>query len=85
MRLLSRLRPPHLPLEGLELVLRAGRALPLVGARGVRLQCLEGCTWITQPGDCRDIYLAAGEGWQVTGDGRVLIEAVDRAVVTLRR
>lgn len=85
MSLLPLSRSPQLSLDGLELVLRDNRPLRLAGAKGYHLRCTGGCAWVTVPGDPRDIYLFAGDDWQVPGDGQVLIESVGGAVVALGR
>lgn len=69
---------------GLEVVLRQDHPLRLVRARGRRLLCTGGCAWITAPGVPDDIFLHAGEAWEVADDGLVLVEAVGRATVRMQ-
>ncbi len=69
--------------NGLEVVLREDRPLRLVRARGRRIVCTAGCAWITAPGVRADIYLNAGEAWEVGSDGLVLVEAVRSATVAI--
>jgi len=68
-----------------EIVLRENRPLRLTRARGRRIVCISGCTWITAPAVAEDIYLKAGEGWLIPNQGLVLVEAVGSATVILRR
>jgi hypothetical protein len=44
--------------------------------RGVKLRCLSGQVWITQPGDFMDHLLAAGREFVITRSGRVVIQAL---------
>lgn len=76
-------RRPHLRLDGLEILLAAGRPLRLHRARGLRLRCTGGRAWITAAGLFEDVVLQAGEIWEVPGDGLVLVEGLGRATVAL--
>ena len=52
-----------------------GRLLSLRGARGSSLRVCAGMVWITAE-DCEDdVFLAAGESWEVACDGLVLVES----------
>jgi len=44
--------------------------------RGVKLRCLTGQVWITQPGDAMDHLVGAGREFVITRSGRVVIEAL---------
>ena len=44
--------------------------------RGVKLRCLSGEVWITQPGDFVDHMVAAGREFVITRPGRVVIQAL---------
>jgi hypothetical protein len=44
--------------------------------RGVKLRCLSGRVWITQPGDGTDYLLGAGREFMVTRAGKVVIQAL---------
>lgn len=46
-------------------------------AAGLRLQCHEGCLWITLDGDSRDIVLQPGESFVVAEPRRALIYALE--------
>lgn len=70
--------------DQIEIVLRENRPLRIARARGRRIVCTAGCAWITAPGVRDDIYLNAGDAWEVDCDGLVLIEAVSSATVALR-
>jgi hypothetical protein len=62
-------------LHGATIALRAHGVTTLKGARGVRLVAVTGAFWVTQDGDRRDYFLAAGEDLDVATDGAVVIEA----------
>jgi hypothetical protein len=40
------------------------------------LYCMQGCIWVTQEGDIRDYLLEAGDAFQVTLTGLVLVRAL---------
>ena len=58
-----------------------GTPLRLRRIGGQRIQCRQGCVWITVAGHGDDIFLAAGEAWTVPGDGLVLVEAERGAAI----
>lgn len=72
-------------LADIELVLRNRHPLRLDRASGKRVRCISGCVWITAPGVVADIFLKAGASWCISGQGRVLVEAVGCATVTVGR
>jgi hypothetical protein len=49
--------------------------LRLRSARGTAIEVVQGRVWITEDGDRRDRFLAAGGRYQVCGDGLVLVGA----------
>ena len=69
--------------DRMEFVLAADQPLRLAGARGRRILCTGGRAWITAPGHLDDVILAAGEAWEVSSDGLVLVEGLGRATVRL--
>ena len=50
---------------------------------GCRVACLSGSIWVTQDRDPRDIMLAAGEDCRITGNARVLVQALEAARISL--
>jgi hypothetical protein len=62
-------------LHGATIALPAHGVTTLEDARGVRLMAVAGSFWVTQDGDRRDYFLAAGEDLDITTDGAVVIEA----------
>ena len=54
-----------------------------VGMRGLALACGEGSVWLTQEGDPEDHVVRAGERFQVAGPGRVVVQALRPARVSL--
>ena len=69
----------QIDLSGSEFCLHSGQPLSLSHARGCRLRCTAGVLWITVPGLVEDVFLESGEEFTVPDQGRVLVEAVDRA------
>jgi hypothetical protein len=61
------------------LALPARGVTTLDGARGARLVAVVGAFWVTQDGDRRDYFLAAGEELDITTDGAVVVEAQEDA------
>ncbi|MGH8740424.1 MAG: DUF2917 domain-containing protein [Burkholderiales bacterium] len=55
------------------LELKAKQCLRLRGARGVAIEVLAGCVWITEDGRGGDAFLGPGRGYRVWGDGLVLV------------
>jgi hypothetical protein len=49
--------------------------LRLRSARGTAIEVVAGRVWITEDGDPRDRFLAAGGRYRVCGDGLVLVGA----------
>ena len=62
-------------LHGATIALPAHGVTTLEDARSVRLMAVAGSFWVTQDGDRRDYFLAAGEDLDITTDGAVVIEA----------
>ena len=63
-------------------LLRAARDLPKTGlfrihdGQGQRIECLQGCLWLTQESDPRDIILEAGEGFTIDRAGETFLSAL---------
>jgi len=53
-------------------------------SRWSRIECNEGCVWITQSGCAEDIILQKGQVYDCAGDGTIVMEAISSAKVTLR-
>jgi Protein of unknown function (DUF2917) len=47
----------------------------------VEIGCLSGLLWITQPGDPRDLFVAAGQSVRVAPSGLTLVTAIELAVL----
>jgi Protein of unknown function (DUF2917) len=52
-------------------------------APGARIDCLEGCIWVTVDGDRRDVIVEAGGSFAFDRRGRALVHALERARVRL--
>lgn len=66
-----------------EFVINEDHPLAARHARGVVIRCTAGQVWITVAGHGDDIFLAAGDSWLCPGDGLLLIDALNRAQVTI--
>jgi hypothetical protein len=58
-------------------------SLRLGAAPGTRIDCLDGCVWVTIDGDRRDVIVEAGGSLVVDRRGRVLVHALEHARVRL--
>lgn len=59
------------------------QTLRLPAARGQRIECLEGCVWITIDHDRRDLVVAAGQAFTADRHERVLVHALQPSCVRL--
>jgi len=57
--------------------------VPIQSAIGIRIDCLRGRLWITEPGAVDDIVLEAGESYVISGNGVALVQALREALVGL--
>jgi DUF2917 family protein len=53
--------------------LNVGELLEVSDGKGLAVRCLEGCVWLTQSDDQRDIVLGAGEGFVLDVHGVALV------------
>jgi hypothetical protein len=68
-----------------EHTLLKSRTVALPASRGLRIDCLEGCLWITQDGDPRDVVVQSGQSFTVDRDQRALVYAMEAARVRVSR
>lgn len=59
--------------------------LRLPAALGQRIECVEGCVWITMDHDRRDLIVAAGQAFTADRHERVLVHALQPSCVRLVR
>jgi DUF2917 family protein len=57
------------------------QTLRIESHREVEIGCLSGLVWITQPGDPRDLFVAAGQSVQVAPSGLTLVTAIQPALL----
>jgi hypothetical protein len=68
----------------LEPVALAARSVHRIeNAKGIRVSCVRGATWITQESDPRDLILAAGQSVVLDRPGLAVAYAFKDAVITL--
>jgi hypothetical protein len=65
-------------------MLPAERSLRIERGSHVCITCLSGLLWVTQEGDLRDLFPVAGDSLELSGDGVVLITALEPSVVSTR-
>ena len=66
--------------------LNKGRLLRIEPGRRQRVECLNGCLWITQDNDTRDIVLNPGEGFTLDRpEGALLSALADSRLMVLER
>jgi hypothetical protein len=66
-------------------LLPKSQTLVLPAPLGHRVDCLEGCVWITLDSDPRDVVLQAGQSFTVDRDRRALVHALDPVRVRVTR
>jgi hypothetical protein len=79
---LFRLRPGSGPARTLRLAPR--RIVRLHPAPGSVVSVAAGRVWLTQPGDCADHFVSAGERLRLSGRGPVLVESDGAGGAVLR-
>lgn len=60
-----------------------GSMLKIEDGRGIVLEVKRGMLWLTQEGDTRDRYIAAGDWLRLDGDGLAIANALKRTVVCI--
>jgi hypothetical protein len=64
--------------------LEQGDLLPLDGAKGVRVSCIEGSLWLTEERGAGDVVLQPGQSYEVAASGRTLVQAMSRSRVAVQ-
>ena len=54
---------------------------PRDGAGIVEIRCVAGAVWITQEGRAKDTVLSAGGRFDIRGDGKLIVQALQDAVI----
>jgi hypothetical protein len=60
-----------------------GQSLRVCGALDVRIDCADGCLWITQDHDIRDIVLQRGESFTLDRPGVAILYACSRSIFVM--
>ena len=71
------------PVKSVTTELRKDAMLPLRGAKGRTVQCLEGAVWITQDHDRNDTVLEPGQGFELDRSGKAIILALRASRILL--
>jgi len=69
--------------SGAELFVPAGGLLRLEEACGKRIACTDGLLWITVAGEYDDIFLHAGQCYDIPAQGLVLVESLENSRVAV--
>lgn len=69
--------------ENVQIFLRKDRSLRVSDGRAMNIVCIDGCLWITQDGDPRDIILRRGESFTIDRPGVALVHAFESSVISL--
>ena len=73
-------RTQSAPMSSVE-ILGKGATLALLRPVGYRIDCLEGCVWVTLDGDKRDIVLSAGQSYWPDRHAQALVHALEESRV----
>jgi hypothetical protein len=60
-----------------------GACLHLGNAEGRTVTCTLGTLWLTHDGDCKDVVIEAGQSHAVTRPQRLIVQALEDAVLQL--
>ena len=64
--------------------LNKNQTLTLARPKHTQIECFNGCVWVTQDGNPKDILLEAGETLVVDQPARVLVHALESSQVRLQ-
>ena len=67
----------------MDLAMTKGSMLKIEDARGIVVEVKRGLLWLTQEGDTRDRYIAAGDWLRLDGDGLAIANALRRTIVCI--
>lgn len=67
----------------MDLAMPKGGMLKIEAGRGIVLEVKRGMLWLTQEGDTRDRYIAAGDWLRLDGDGLAIANALRRTIVCI--
>jgi hypothetical protein len=56
---------------------------PMRIAGAMRIECVAGRVWLTQTGKSGDVFLRAGDAYELAGPESALVEALGQARITL--
>lgn len=73
----------HLELATPRFALEPGQVVSLDDACGALIEPTEGRLWITEEGERKDYVVRPGETFVVSRAGRTVVQAVERAWITL--
>lgn len=62
--------------DTLKILMNEGSLIRIEGGEGIELFCASGLLWMTQENDVKDYFLAAGEGFQISCSGLIILQAL---------
>ncbi len=65
--------------------LNKNQTLTIARPEHTQIECFNGCVWVTQDGDPKDILLEAGQSLLLEQPARVLVHALESSQVSIRR
>lgn len=66
----------EIALQSAEFCLKDNHPLSLRSAKGLHITCTAGTLWITITGKPEDIFLTAGDNYQLPGNGLAIVESI---------
>ena len=75
----------EIELNSAELCLKENSPLSLRSAKGLHIACTDGTLWITIAGKAEDIFLAAGEHYQLRSNALAIIESIGSGKLRLEK
>lgn len=66
-----------------EICLQNNQPVSMSDARDLRIICTDGKVWVTEAEEAGDVFLSAGQSYQVGGTGLVLVESLGAGKIRL--
>lgn len=62
--------------DAIKIFMHEGSVLRIEGGKGIELLCASGLLWMTQENEIKDYFLAAGDEFQISRSGLVILQAL---------